>query len=478
MSSGDSEGTAGDDGDRDAARVRVRGIYATALTRLLTDRGHEVVQGSAALRDRFDVDLPPVPADVGVATTRDRQGVGVEGRTAAVDAVGPSLRAVGVDALAWSDPAPTGAVFDARVASTGTRGAVLDLGPAEGYLPFDRTDDYVEEGDALRVQVRSAVPPWDDDRPLCDPVAVVESGLARLVPGEDESGAALELASVLPADPREGWAIRWDDAAEDADLDALAATLERLNDRAADVDALGEEVGDPGRLTEGRATTWVWFGRASRFALDDHRRAVTATMAGHHRCKAATEAASAAVDFAEAVCGPESGGDEGAFPFAALTRQFGPREGDEVAIGHGKPDGRLIVLGEGEVTDYDPDGGITVRRRMTPGGTYDALGVERRSGDVAVTKFQEGRWWYPTVYRSGDGRRRGTYVNVCTPVELFPEAARYVDLHVDVVKHGDGTVERVDDDELDAAVAADRVSEPLAERARSVAGAVESALRD
>jgi predicted RNA-binding protein associated with RNAse of E/G family len=45
-----------------------------------------------------------------------------------------------------------------------------------------------------------------------------------------------------------------------------------------------------------------------------------------------------------------------------------------------------------------------------------------------------------------------------------------------VVKHADGTVERVDDDELDAAVEAGNVPSALAEKARAVAGAVENAL--
>jgi predicted RNA-binding protein associated with RNAse of E/G family len=113
---------------------------------------------------------------------------------------------------------------------------------------------------------------------------------------------------------------------------------------------------------------------------------------------------------------------------------------------------------------------------MTAGGTYDALGVSRSAGDVAITKVREGRWWYPTVYRGSDGERKGTYVNVCTPVECFPDAVRYVDLHVDVVKGPDGEVRRVDDDELDDAVAAGLVSEALAEKARSVATSLESAL--
>ena len=113
---------------------------------------------------------------------------------------------------------------------------------------------------------------------------------------------------------------------------------------------------------------------------------------------------------------------------------------------------------------------------MSGRGTYDALGVDQQAGDVAVTKFTEGKWWYPTVYRGADGEKRGTYVNVCTPVEVFPGEIRYVDLHVDVVRTPDGTVRRVDDDELDAAVDAGNVPESLAEKARDVASALESAL--
>jgi Ribonuclease G/E len=199
-------------------------------------------------------------------------------------------------------------------------------------------------------------------------------------------------------------------------------------------------------------------------------------MPGHHRLKAATDAASAGVNFAEALVDFDGDGEGvDAFPFDVATAQFGPHEGDRVAIGHGKPDGRLVTLGRGTVTSVG-DGAVTLEREMRPGGTYDALGVERRAGDVAVTKFTEGRWWYATVYRGVEGDRRGTYANVCTPVEVFPDTVRYVDLHVDVGKGPDGVVERVDDDELDAAVAAGQVSEALAERARSVAAKLERAL--
>ena len=474
---GSDGGPGAGEGGGDTPEVRVRGIYTTALTRLFSTGDAEVVLASEPIRDRFDAGFAVAPPDATVSTTADRQGVGVVGDPDAVPGVRDRLDGVGVDTLSWADPTPAGAVFEGVVTDTLGGGAVVDLGDGEGYLPFDDADGYVEESDVLRVQVREPAPPWGDDRPALSTDLVVDGGLVELRRGSGGGGRdseAARMASLLSVDPPEGWAPRWTRPAEDADMDALRASLERANERA---DAVTRALADadpdraPSRLIAPLATAWAWFGRESRFALDDLRRAVTTTMPGHHRTKAATEAASAAVDFAEAVCEPS-----GEFPFAAVTRQFGPREGDRVAIEHGKPEGRLITLGRGEVVEYDPEGAIRVEREMSPGGSYDALGVERRAGDVAATKFVEGRWWYATVYRSDEGETRGTYVNVCTPLEVFPESVRYVDLHVDVVKHADGRVERVDDDELDAAVEAGNVPEPLAERAREVAGRIEDAL--
>jgi hypothetical protein len=462
--------------------VRIRGIYTTALTRRFLDADHDVVAASAPIRERFDADFGTDPHDVTVETTDDRQGVGVTGTP---DAVARALDALDAtrDTFAWDSPAPRDAVFDARVTETLGSGAVCDLGDAEGFLPFGSVDAHVDAGDDVRVQVAESAAPWIDRRPVLDGTVRARAGPATLVRGEsgvtvdtydDEAGRELAgMTDLLGIEPPDGWGLVWSDAATEADMGSLETALERATERAETLEAaLDDAVSPPRRLAAPAATTWVWFGREARFALDSDRRAVTPTMPGHHRVKAGSDEASRAVDFVEAL-GSHDGDD---FDFAAVTDTFGPAAGDAVRLDHGKPDGRRIVLGRAEVTDRDADGTLTLRREMTAGGSYDALGVSRAAGDVAITKVREGRWWYPTVYRGADGDRKGTYVNVCTPVECFPDAVRYVDLHVDVVKGPDGEVRRVDDDELDAAVAAGQVSEALAEKARSVATSLEGAL--
>jgi hypothetical protein len=492
------------------ARVRVRGIYATALTARLLDAGHEVVDASAPIRRRFDAEFPNEPPAVRVETSSDRQGVGASGDPDALGAVRAVLTGAGRDALAWTDPTPPGTVLDGEVTETLGGGAVVDLrvgddaggappaAAVEGYLPYGEVDARVEVGDAVRVQVRESAAPWTDRRPEVAGALRVGGDLVALEPGSgtrvavrnDEAARELSgMLDLLDLDPPAGWRAVWQPAAVDADtaaltagLDAATAAAEELRaatagDEAAGGDGLGV-VDDRSRLRDAavarpNAGVWVWFGRESRGGLDDARRTATATMPGHHRVKAGSGGASAGVDLAEALCDPDP---DAAFPFAVVADAFGPREGDAIRIDHGKPDGRLITLGEATVTGVEPDGTVAVEREMTGGGTYDGLGVDRQAGDVAETSLKEGRWWYPTTYRGADGTVRGTYVNVCTPVEVFPDAARYVDLHVDVVKRPDGTVERVDDDELDASVAAGHTPEPLAEKARSVAAALENAL--
>jgi hypothetical protein len=472
--------------------VRVRGIYTTALTALFED----VVQPSRAIEDRFDEDFSMAPATVDIETTDDRQGITVHGAPDDVADALDELRGLGLDTLAWLSRLPRGGVFAGEVTDTLGSGALVacvddqtadapladelpSAGGTTGFLPFSNVDGRVEEGDRLRVQVTECKPPWSDGRPVLDTDLQIAGGLATMRRGDSTGGGAPELADILSQEPPEGWRLDWAPVADHADFDALGQTVKRLGERAttldeelSEADAPAETAPEP--LARPRVTCWLWFGRESRFALDEQRRAVTTTMPGHHRIKAGTNSASTAVDFVEGVC-PDLGSESEEFPFAAVTGQFGPREGDRVSIGHGKPDGRLIDLGPAEVTDRGADGKVTVEREMSSRGSYDALGTQREPGDTATTNVEEGRWWYPTVYRGEDGAAKGTYVNICTPVEVFPDSIRYVDLHVDVVKRPGGETEIVDEDELAAAVEAGQVPEKLAKKARKVARAVENA---
>ncbi|MFC4550669.1 RNA-binding protein, partial [Halorussus sp. GCM10023401] len=165
-------------------RVRVRGIYTTALTERFCE-DFRVVQASPPIRRRFDAEFPEREYDATVETTDDRQGVGISGATEAVERVADELADIGRDTFRWADPAPRGAVFDAEITETLGGGAVVDLGDREGYLSFGKVDRRVHEGDRVRVQVHDPAPPWVSGRPSLGTDVQAFGGVVSLSKGID-----------------------------------------------------------------------------------------------------------------------------------------------------------------------------------------------------------------------------------------------------------------------------------------------------
>ena len=67
------------------AKARVRGIYSTALTKLLLDNRFDIVQPSITLRERFGLDECDESPDLDVNDRLDRQGVQVLGKAESIN---------------------------------------------------------------------------------------------------------------------------------------------------------------------------------------------------------------------------------------------------------------------------------------------------------------------------------------------------------------------------------------------------------
>jgi len=67
------------------ARARVRGIYSTALTKLLLDNDFEIVQPSTKIKRRFNLEENRELPDLVIYDRRNRQGVYARGKAEAKD---------------------------------------------------------------------------------------------------------------------------------------------------------------------------------------------------------------------------------------------------------------------------------------------------------------------------------------------------------------------------------------------------------
>ena len=195
----------------------------------------------------------------------------------------------------------------------------------------------------------------------------------------------------------------------------------------------------------------VEFPWTSKMKLDEYRRAVVPTVQMHHHCKACGGEVSAAADMAERLLMRGRPPEEVEELLRRTLAPLFPFEGSEIGIEHVKLSGSVLSLGKAVVEAYDEKSLIRYTREMRGGGVYNGLGTEKEAGDRAVTEAKLGEYYTATKYYSQDGRFKGAYINLNTPVELYPSKIRYVDLEVDVCVWPGGVVEVMDAEMLERA---------------------------
>jgi Ribonuclease G/E len=458
-------------------RVRLRGIYSTALTQLLHRWGFSIVQSSPKIRERFQFDSALEPFDLELRDRPDLQGIVAAGPPDAVEKMTALFQKALPDVTTHRLRLPLHAIYWGLVQSAQRSGYQIDLGCDLGFLPHSQVTRPLRVGEAILVQVGEVAPAGKHvilttELSLPGQRAVLSSQgsirVSREIEPESERERLLRFGRrYLPS----GWGLIWRTGAYRCAESVLNDEVQQLLSLAECLQDHPEE-GIPGRLLTFEATTLFEFPGGTKSRLDELRGEVVPTQPGHHKYKAS---------------GLLQAGDREAshLPTHLVTDELCadectvafPTAGKTLLIEHVKPDGETIILGRGRVeASHAKTKTIRLRREIQGLGVYDGLRVTKAVGDYALAEFSEGRWEYQTVYYSSDGHAKGVYANVNTPIEIYPDRVRYIDLEIDVTRAPDGRVCIIDQAKLEAAVTAGYLSHALAERAQQVAGQLESDL--
>ncbi|MCE4629908.1 MAG: DUF402 domain-containing protein [Desulfurococcales archaeon] len=198
--------------------------------------------------------------------------------------------------------------------------------------------------------------------------------------------------------------------------------------------------------------------------LDEIRRTVTPTIDKHHSLKSFGDESSMLVDCAETQI--SIGGDIKGY---GIEYYFAKRDlGRFIILEHHKPDGEVITLGRYHVETVrleEEQVVLEISKKMKSRGVLDGLGVEKRPGDMVKTKVRTGEWYIIHEYYTPSGSLLGVYANVNTPVEIGPSKIKYFDLYIDVVKKPGKEPEIIDAEELEKALELGLVSSSLYKQA-------------
>lgn len=429
--------------------LRIRGIFTTALTNLFCKYDFKIVQPSRAVCQRFQLKPNQDPYDLDLYDLEDRQGVFTCGNPQGIERVIGILEQELPDVIVRRFKLGLYAVYRGLARCENSEGTLIDLGGAVGLLPQEQFDP----GEAITVQV-AQLPDRGKEPVLRRMIGIpgryavlISTGRIAASRKIADHGERMRLSWLGAELAPQGWGIVWHTAAAGKPRSAIAEDLEGLAARAKQ---LKERTASepPALLLEGEQAVHIEFPGGAKRRLDELRGEVIPTASGHHKAKASGREA-----------------DIDTFNL--------PKRNAELLVEHVKLDGRVEVLGQGTVTSVDPgEGVVELEREIKTKGTYDGLGVTKEPGDRAVTTFCEDRWWYKTSYYSPLGELKGEYYNINTPLEIYPDRIRYVDLEIDLARLAQEELRIIDEAKLEEAIRAGLVNKELAQRAREVAQAI------
>ncbi len=436
-------------------RVRIRGIAATALSKIVFDKGYTIVQASQIIQNRLNIEFDPSPADVTVKDS-DKDELLVLGFYGKADKVYRDI----VDELEyvfqWISPLGLYSVHVGRVIEKNGDSCIIELpGGNRGVLSKCGS----EPGKTIVVSViRPKLKPCEEFR-LTREIRVVGEyisliyGSSRITISEhirDPSRREYLLALAATKLIGSGLGIHFRSSSRYASDKDILDEIDRLRSKLSEIIRTSKEISEVKTLYEGEFIGLIGLTSIAKKKLDYYRSMVVSTVEMHHSCKTYGGCLSDIVDYSEALISEGYGREKVSSSLRNYLYNI-LKSQPLINIIHVRPDGKKLRLTPGKPIHLGEENGkriLIIKRILKSSGVLDGLGIERKPGDIDYMYLVEDEWWISHNYYRGE-EWLGTYININTPPEILPDTIKYHDLAVDIVINNNGEAKTIDIEELE-----------------------------
>lgn len=424
-------------------RVRVRGIYSTAISKILNENGVELVDVTPSIASRLKIsENRGMPADATIKTENDNLSqVMLIGFPEAVNKVSEILETSIPDMLVLKPLTGLYTTFKTRILGYEGRECIA-LSPWGKAVLVDYKE--CTQNREIPVTTIKLVTSRDSKIVLSENIRIV--GKYAII-GRGSSitfshfirnrKRITELIDISARHVREGYSIRWRSNADEADLLDIMSELEELTRK---YDEMVDRVQKAPLLEvvyEGESAKFYELTYNSKVFLDNVRKGVCPTVFLHHFFKSFDVRDSNLVGLLDVLSAKVPRDEEDKLLFKWFLSEL--REKKEAIIEHKKMSGKLIFM-KGLISDVPEEEvpTLVLKRVIRTQGVYDGLNIPKEMGDVALTTVRMGAWNTRHEYFSKEGKFKGAYISFNTPTEiLYTGRIRYIDLEVDLVRVGD-----------------------------------------
>ncbi|MDT7861283.1 MAG: DUF402 domain-containing protein [Saccharolobus sp.] len=371
-------------------RVRIRGIYSTALTAIFSSLSYTIVQQSTQIAERFMQDIKNEPAEITIKDAEDKGRIIIMGEDIYND-----LTSIFRYSFIWKSPVKLYSVINTSGNCT--------------FMDF-RVKPCLSEGLVIK-------PPYDGEILISEVKAVGKyamvwrgkgiTAFSEHIRDEEDRIRLLSLSTPLN---RKGYNIKWRSNAKYASLNELKDELERLIIKYENKDF----------RDQGEDFFIVTLSLPDKLYLDDVRKMILNTIKYHHMLK---------LSYNREIDTAEEKGENPVNLLQNLTQDF-------MKIEHIKADGKVIYLKGGKVIEKEVNENnyrIVLKREFEGGGILDSIGKKIEKGDYDIVEYNSEKWYQVHKYYDSKGTLKGIYINISTPPELLRGKIRYLDLEVDLV---------------------------------------------
>ncbi|MDH5459831.1 MAG: DUF402 domain-containing protein, partial [Candidatus Bathyarchaeota archaeon] len=419
------------------------------------------------IKKRFGLEENSMPPDLKIQDRYDLQGIRVLGTSDAVCTFQSILHSTFEDALTRKWRVSVDGIYEGTVIESDEYTVYVDIGDSLiGRLPKSEIANINEKQVIVQVERRRI----GAKQPVLTTKLKIVGNYAILAQNS-KIGVSLKIRDLnkraeLYALGKElapsGWGIIWRESSANQSRETLENEITTLGEKIKTLNKKASHAEAPTLLLEGLYFMDVEFPWFSKRTLDKLRASTAQTLDWHHFYKSCGGKVSAALEMAEKLL--EKGHDRSEVEELfkqQIVPEF-PEAGSLVDVEHAKISGLILHLGQATIESLD-DEQNKYSRTMRSNGFYDGLGVKKEAGDKAISETKKGEWYITTKYFSKSGEWKGTYINLNTPVEVYPKTIRYVDLEVDVCIQPDGTFKVVDMEKLEKALENGFISKTLFE---------------
>ena len=448
-------------------KAKVRGIYSTAITKLLLDNCFEIIQPSLTIKKRFELSDNSAPPDIKIKDRYDLQGIRAIGTSEAVNTFQSILHSAFEDVLTRKWHVSIDGIYKGKAVESDEDTVYVDIGSdVTGRLP--KPESAIIKDEPLLVEVeRKKI---GAKQPILSTTLKIIGNYAILIQNS-KIGVSLkirdlnrraELYALGKTLAPNGWGIIWRETSANQTREILENEITKLVGKVKILNEKATQTEAPALLIEGSCFMDVEFPWFSKRNLDKLRAFVAPTLNAHHFYKCCGGEVSAALEMAEKLLEKGQNRSEVEKSFKEQVLYEFPEEGSLVDVEHVKLSGVVFFLGQAAMESVD-EKQVKYSRIMRSNGFYDGLDVKKEVGDKAMSETRTGEWCITTKYFSNSGEWKGTYINLNTPIEVYPNAIRYVDLEVDVCVKPDGTSKILDVEKLGEALEKGVISKKLFE---------------